>query len=181
MLPIKILIIFWAILKLLQYFFAYKVKTAMHENSKSVDNRRALLSPSQIRSKITKISNKISVYFDSMKQSESLFDIGSLSLWFPIHGVNRYTFKHELGHALSVLEKKYKWIHFSGRNQLLRKVSSAIGSEYRFEKEAWIRSGYYNAGFVKKSLNGYRYLQMFNIFDFVSILLFLIIIFGILF
>lgn len=179
--PVKVFIVIWIILKLLQYYFSFKVKQITKKNAKRIDNRRELLSPTYIRSEVAKLKGRAEVYFDSMKQSESFFDISSCVLWFPLHGVNRYTFKHEMGHVLSVLERRYRWIYFFDGSMLLRKIGSAIGIEYKFEKDAWKLSGYINTQGATDALKGYKYLQIFNIFDIISTVIFVIIIIGLLF
>lgn len=181
MIQLSTLAIIFVISIALGIFFYFKWKNLNDANSAYIDKSRSLISPDGIRAEVEKYGGQIAVTFDRILQSESGFLVHSKVLRFPIHGVNRLVFRHELGHAESILDKRYRWINLASKTMFLRKISIAIGTDYRFEKEAWRRSGYLETGYAKKVLKAYRYVQIAGMFDLLSKIILTVIILRLIF
>lgn len=179
---LSILVIIWIMLSIGRSIFFFMWKKLTIANNAYINSLKSLISPNGIRAEIARYGGQIKVQFDSIKQSESAFFLGANVLLFPIHGVNRLIFYHELGHALNAIKKSHRWLLFASKSIFLRRISFAIGTDYKFEKEAWIRSGYYKkASYPTRALKSYRYYQIGILLDFISIIVLVIIILGLIF
>lgn len=168
MIQLSTLAIMFIISIVIVVFFHYKWKILNNANSAYINNMKSLISPDGIRAAVEEYGGQIAVTFDRIQQAESGFLVHHKILRFPIHGVNRLLFRHELGHAESILDKRHRWINLASRVTILRRISIAIGTDYRFEREAWERSGYLDSGYAQKALKAYRYIQIVGIFDLVG-------------
>jgi hypothetical protein len=161
--------------------FHRKWKVIDAANNTYIDKKKELITPGEIRIMVKRLSKRISVIFNLIKQSESGFLVHRKILRFPVGGASYLVVGHELGHVKSIICKKHRWIHLASRVKFLRRISIVIGADYRFEKEAWEYSRHLRFGYAQRTLKAYRYVWAMGVLDLLSKVIFVAIILRLIF